>query len=174
VLELWALATWLLLQPAAGSAASCAAIEEDAGRLACYDALFRKNAASERPQTGGQNRPATVDRPAPPPSARGSMESRGPMEEFGLTPAQREARARAERTEPALESIEARIESTSVSASGRQVLKLDNGQTWMQIESSRRQRFQPGDTIRIRAAALGSFLASGPRSGGTARIRRVE
>jgi hypothetical protein len=186
VLEALLLTSVLLSQQNAG-AASCAAIEEDSARLTCYDAYFRGPAVKDLSQTSAQEDRAVspkradevahlpVERQSPPaPATRGVASAPSPQDEFGLTQAQREARARIEHPETVVDSIEARVLSTSVSASGRLVLRLDNGQTWMQVEPSQSQHFRPGDKIKIRTAALGSFLASGPKSRTGVRIRRVE
>jgi hypothetical protein len=61
-----------------------------------------------------------------------------------------------------------------MTATGRLLLTLENGQQWVQVESSSRQRFFEGDSITIRKASLGSFLASGPKSGTGVRVRRID
>lgn len=103
-----------------------------------------------------------------------STPQRAPEEEFGLTPAQLEARAREESRPRELEQIEVRVASVERTASGRALIVLENGQRWLETEASRRQHFRPGDVMKIRKAALGSYLASGPNSGTGIRVRRID
>jgi hypothetical protein len=103
-----------------------------------------------------------------------STPQRAPEEEFGLTPAQLEERAREETKPRELEQIEVRVVSVERTASGRAVIVLENGQRWLETEASRRQHFRPGDLMKIRKAALGSYLASGPHSGTGIRVRRID
>lgn len=66
------------------------------------------------------------------------------------------------------------VQSATMTASSRLLLTLDNGQQWVQVEPSRRQYFFEGETITIKKASLGSFLATGPRSGTGIRVRRLD
>lgn len=69
--------------------------------------------------------------------------------------------------------LDAALVSASV-ANGRLLLRLDNGTTWRQTDAVQLARTpQAGQRIRIRKAALGSFLAN--VDGQVAiRVRRVE
>jgi hypothetical protein len=200
MIKLCLLTTALLVQQGTDPAA-CAAIEADDVRLRCYDAHFRGAAAPE-PQSAAAQPPAAapaptpvpapVAAPAPAPLPRdasvppeqaaaaapvapaASPPQRAPEEEFGLTPAQLEERAREESQPRELEQIEVRVVSVERAASGRALIVLENGQRWLETEASRRQHFRPGDLMKIRKAALGSYLASGPHSGTGIRVRRID
>ncbi len=58
-----------------------------------------------------------------------------------------------------IDSIDSALESASLVGEGRWVFRLADGSVWRQIDSER-VRFQnrPGQPVRIRKAALGSFL----------------
>jgi hypothetical protein len=177
---------------------ACAAVDDDRQRLACYDQLFRpahapsENATADAispPATGPSRadevapagvaaaavsappRPAVANAPAPasqgsaPPAAPAS-----PTEKFGLSAEEIESRRPQVAVE--IESIESRVVSVRGLPRDRFVLTLENGQVWEQTEPTPRQRFYAGDVITIRKAALGSFLASGPRSGERIRVKR--
>jgi hypothetical protein len=83
---------------------------------------------------------------------------------FGLQP-----------TTPAwqLDAIESRIVHIKNLAHGRRQITLKNGQVWKQLESRSRPRLEPGVQVRIRRAALGSFLLSRPDTGGALRVKRI-
>ena len=51
---------------------------------------------------------------------------------------------------------------------------LDNGQTWIQVEPGAIRNVQPGDTVTVQRAALGSFRLIGSRGGLGYRVRREE
>jgi hypothetical protein len=72
----------------------------------------------------------------------------------------------------ALDSIDSTLESASLVGEGRWVFRLADGSVWRQIDSER-VRFQnrPGQPVRVRKAALSSFLLTvdGSRA---VRVRR--
>lgn len=144
------------------AAVDCARIERDVERLGCYDSIFRP--APTQVPAANTAAPVLAAKPAP--------AAAGPEREFGLTAAQRESRNRTSPME--VERIESRIVAVQEQARDRYTLKLENGQTWTQTEPTSRQRFYVGDTISIRKAAMDSFLATGPQSGGKIRVRRLD
>jgi membrane protein implicated in regulation of membrane protease activity len=91
-----------------------------------------------------------------------------------LSEERRERPSRAEKKKSKTEFIEARITAIERISTGQFAFRLDGGQIWIQLESSRHEPFQAGDTVRIRKAALGSYLASLPDSGSAIRVRRYE
>jgi hypothetical protein len=107
--------------------------------------------------------PAPVADPAP----------ASPAEEFGLSAEQRLAK-KTEQEPQEMDSITARVAVVRQLRNDRFALILENDQIWTQVEPTPRQRFYVGDEIRIRRASLGSFLATGPNTGGAIRVRRVE
>jgi hypothetical protein len=127
---------------------SCAAVDDPAGRLACYDAAFK--------------------RPDP------AEEAREVIEEFGLTEAQLQARdpERPSR-DKGPERIEAQVVSIRHRSTGERIITLDNGQVWLQTEVTIRGPLANGDAVVIRRAALGSFQLVTPGQVAL-RVRRIE
>lgn len=145
--------------------AGCAAITEDARRLACYDGIF---------ETPGHADPAQADAAvaaSAPLTTAVPATTASPEDEFGLTAGQLRERSSAE----TLDRIRADVVGLDAAGSGRPVLVLANDQRWRQVEATDRTLFTVGDTVEIRAAAFGSFLASVPGSGRPAvRVRRLD
>ena len=156
----------------AADASRCAAIPDDARRLACYDALFRDADRPAPPVMAGE--PAAPAKPtvaaaAAPAAAAAAAD---PDRDFGLSGHQR-----AERSGPGGEpdEIQAVVVELLESRVGKPTYVLDNGHRWRQTDATSRPKFKVGQTVVIRKASLGSFLASSPDSGGApVRIRRVD
>jgi hypothetical protein len=159
---------------------ACRNIDDAAARLACYDVqVGRLPAPPPSPPAAGEKSlglpaAAATSAVAVPVAAPAATAPDSPQADFGLTAEQRNARAsRVEDSKP-LDRITARVRAVQTTASGRLLLTLDNDQRWLEVEPSSRQHFFEGDPITIRKASLGSYLASGPRSGTGVRIRRVD
>lgn len=170
-------AVGLLAAQEATAAPACASIGDDRERLACYDALFGSPLpAVSRPAEPGlsphtavtKHDPVVAPVPPPEPAAPAAAATEG---DFGLTPAQRERQMKEVATP--VDRIRSRVIVVRNLAWGRFQLDLENGQRWQQVESTPRQQFFVGDEITIRAAALNSYLATGPNTGGAIRVRRV-
>jgi len=183
-------AAGLLAQPNIEAVLACMKIDDDGARLACYDVQLGRAPGAVR--TDGPRAPggpaaaaavveagtapaaATAAAAVAAPTAQASAAPARPEDDFGLTAERRDARAaetgRVEKTD----HITAIVRTAKMTASGRLLVTLDNGQQWVQVEPSRRQYFFEGDPITIKKAAFGSFLASGPKSGTGIRIRRLD
>lgn len=123
---------------------ACLPLADDQQRLACYDRLAERQAP-------------TVTTPEA---------------LFGLEPAAKtELLQRQHGGEPA-EAIEQTV-STVSNWNGKLRLGLANGQEWAQTDSTPLQ-LKPGDVVRIRRAALGSYLLSRKSGGRGIRVRRVD
>lgn len=59
-------------------------------------------------------------------------------------------------------------------AEGKAVITLDNGQVWTQIDDARSNRLEQGGVVRVRRAALGSFMMSVEAGGPALRVRRTQ
>jgi Tfp pilus assembly major pilin PilA len=157
-----------------GDPAACARIEPDAARLACYDSFYRSATApslatapaATTPVAG--TAPATAGATAVPAAAAATAD---PLAEFGLT--EKQKLEKQPDAPPKPQEIEGVVREVKKIAIDRWAIYLENGQVWTQAESTTRQPFKAGDSIRIREAALNSYLATGPKSGGTVRVRRV-
>jgi len=145
------------------SAAACAAIASDDARLDCYDGLFRTTAAvaesfglseAQKVQMAQKEAPATIrTEAAPVPS-----------------PA---APTAAPKAPPTVDRIDSVVDEVSERRNEGTRVTLENGQVWVQTDTSVRLRVQPGDAVTIRAAALGSFtLKVGGRP--PVRVRRIK
>jgi hypothetical protein len=169
------LASFALLSPAAQGAEAaavpgCAQIAADAERLACYDLLFGSPARTGQaePSFNGQAvsslavaAPTTASAVAP------SVEDE--RRQFGLSEADKR---RNENLPAAPDSISVTIESVSRRPTGEQIFRTQEGQTWVEVEPSSRLRVQPGETVTIRKAALGSYvLVTSSRVG--AKVKRL-
>lgn len=174
-------AAGLLAQPNIEAVLACMKIDDDDARLACYDVqLGRAPSAAQAngPRAPGGSAAATAvveTGTAPVAVAATAVAAPArPEDDFGLTAEQRDARATEAESVDKTDHITAIVKTAKMTASGRLLVTLDNGQQWVQVEPSSRQYFFEGDTITIRKASLGSFLASGPRSGTGIRIKRLD
>jgi hypothetical protein len=113
-------------------------------------------------ESDGQRRLACYDRLAvrgkPPPAVSDFGVRNGPLE------------ARRDAAEPS--EISAAVIRIDQRASGVLVFALDNGQTWMQAEAGGYFPLKVGDTVRIRSAALGSYMLLAPSHRFT-RVTRI-
>jgi hypothetical protein len=146
---------------ALAAAYRCAEITEDGARLACYDqAVGRLRQAESQGQIVAVDRAqaATIERDAfgfNLPSLASLIPSFG-----GGDGVQNE-----------IENVEMTVERVVERANGRHSFVMSNGQTWAQIEPQSARNVRPGDVIRVRRAALGSFMLS-PTHGAAHRVRR--
>ena len=145
------------------AARRCAAIAGNAERLACYDAVFGPPAA-ERPDATVQATSQVAEAAEPDGAA---------LRDFGLSEAdkRRESAKREGTGQP--ESITATVQSIGRRPTGEQVVTTTDGQVWVEVEAYSRARPQPGETVVIRKAALGSFTLVTSKGIGT-KVRRVK
>lgn len=128
----------------------CRKIADDRERLACYDAL-----AGNTPED--QDPPATV-----------SAESL-----FGRDAAQTSAVLQQQTGIAPPQILDAEISSVETRADGKLRFGLQNGQRWEQIDG-RPLDLAPGDRVRIRKGAFGSYLLYRQAGGRSIRVRRVD
>lgn len=192
----WANAAWAADQHEP-SLAQCAAIAEDAERLACFDRAVRppapvveepaedaSHAAEPEPAAPtvesapslisrevGQDR--TEERQAPPAEA----EKRGFFRRVFRDRGQREASAEAPSSTP--EDV---AEAPGVAAQVVRVVKLmrgnfqvvlDNGETWRENEYQPGTSYEVGDAVRIRERFMGMHDLTNQRTGQVVRVNRV-
>lgn len=137
--------------------AACRAISDDRGRLACYDALADA-LADAAPSPG-----ATAPRLATPTAT----------DLFGLDSSSAVAGLGAAAGINPLDELVATVTGVARAADGRLSVDLDNGQSWVQVDT-RRATLSTGVEVRIRRAAFGSYLLSptGDRRSAL-RVRRI-
>jgi len=191
----WALLTlvgWMSGAHAAGgnSPQQCAALGDDAERLACYDRIFRAPAAPEpaaaavastaagttattavapATKTGVATDATAAVAPAVAPAASPASSP----DDFGLTEAAKRAREPEETREKPLESISGTVAKVARRPAGELVVTLENGQVWTQLQVDPRARVAAGDSVTIKRAALGSYLLVTANRYAT-RVRRVK
>lgn len=183
------IATWIVVGLAVSlpqtDVDKCLRLADDQARLACYDRLFDRASLHATPGsvTANSARGATVP-PAPAAVAPAAVAAAGATEEpvgpsasaegtppaetsFGLTSRQR--------PDGKIDAINGTIVEVEPSPAGRPVLVLDNGQRWRQVDSTTLPAFSAGESVTIRRAAFGSYLATVPDSGRAAvRVRRQD
>lgn len=139
---------------------ACAPIAEESQRLACYDAAVGR---LQQAETDG--RVVTVDR-----EQVATLE----RESFGFTLPSIGNLLRRNQPETAeLDRVEMQVERVLRRGDGTHSFVMTNGQTWTQVEAAPARNVEPGDSIAIRRAALGSFMLS-PEHGRGHRVRRTE
>lgn len=71
-----------------------------------------------------------------------------------------------------IDRLESLVSKIRISASGKAIITLDNGQVWTQVDSSR-LRLSGYDRVVIRKASLGSFMLTKVGSKTTMRVKRI-
>lgn len=163
----------------------CAAVADDLGRLACYDAEYgrpepespvvpevKSLAPAAPPATVAAGAPAEAVVAAGSTGAAGAGVAAASAEaDFGLSKwTKRNLDPEAAKAAP--QRITARIRHVERQRDGRFVVTLDNDQVWLQTETMSRARVAVDDDITIREASLGSFLLVTASEVAT-RVRRV-
>jgi hypothetical protein len=132
---------------------ACVKTADDAQRLRCFD------------------REAAVLLGAPPPPSPVKLT---PEQKLGLPRAKVEAIEAPPEAPAQITNFTAAIKSVTVESLGRQVFTLDNGQVWREDQTGQYFQARPGESVRIRKGALGSFfLDSQTNSHLSIRVTRV-
>lgn len=129
---------------------ACRSIASDRARLACYDAL-----ADSTPPPGDALAAISGESLFGRDAARTSTAL---QEQTGIKPPQ---------------MLDTEITSVETRADGKLLFTLQNGQRWEQIDG-RPLPLAPGDSIRIRKAAFGSWLLYKQSGGRSIRVRRTD
>ncbi len=154
----------LIAVPLAAHAAEashrCAEQNDDAQRLACYDAAFGKPRA-------------TVSRPVVPAPAPSQTAAVRPAE-VPVAPATiQKPEPRKDEAAPRATRVDSKIASLRRLRDNRYELTLANGEVWAQLEPDPRAEMAVGDAITIRPALMGSFMLE-TASGLRIRVKRVK
>jgi hypothetical protein len=168
----------LALAPVPGLAAEespdamqdCRAETDNARRLSCYDRVIDARSEHAAPKAAA---PAAVVRPAAPVAATPVAATPvTPQEKFGYSDVRDREEREAEAKDPErLEELIAVVSEVTKRPNGTHVITLDNGQVWVERNLDPFFRVKAGETVRIRPAALGSFLLSTPSNHST-RVSR--
>jgi hypothetical protein len=136
----------------------CAAMDDDAARLACYD-------SHNPPHKNIARAPASTN----PPAAAAPIPKSG--SDFGL--AEKRQRTYADAPKAGPDELTAHVASVSRKLTGELLLKLDNGQSWVQAQRKSGVFIKAGERVTIARGTFGSYLLSSD-SGATMRVRRQE
>ncbi len=138
---------------------ACRTVQGDSERLACYD-----QAVAALEQARSQNQLVVMDR---------QQIRRARRSIFGLTLPDLDIFGGGDEADEEVSVLETTIRSVSRNGLGKWSFVLEDGARWIQLDSRELPRDpDPGDSIRIRRALMGSFLAN--VDGQTAiRVRRV-
>ena len=158
---LWSHASFSASQPnLVEKATACAALTEDARRLACYDATFAARPAPAEAATSPPSSTPSAAAAAAQASTAAS-DQRSATERFGFRgEIAREEVDRQEASTPKVDMLQARITAIEWLPRGEFVLTLDNGQVWRQKTTESIGALRPGDQVTIKAGKLGSFRLS--------------
>ena len=158
---------------AAGDPKSCASINDDAARLACYDAAVGR---SPRPATAAPAAATSVPaKPVQRAAPVAAAAAKDPVADFGLSESAKVARDPVKSAEAAKapQSVTAKVISVRFRKFGEFVVTLDNGQVWEQTEPMPSAIVKVGDEITVKKALFGSFtLVTAGRIG--TKVRRID
>jgi len=157
---------------------ACAAEADEGRRLACFDALSASLRGDARPAVAGTASPAATSGSSP----ATTVVPTAPAEAAAAAPAAQSVSASAEdrfglrlKEQKAGELTELSATATAIKAKprGELIITLDNGQVWGEIAPGSKIKVNAGDTVKIEAGTLGSFILLAPngRSSKVARIR---
>jgi hypothetical protein len=163
---------WLSPALAAGTTANasfmaCAGEQDDARRLACFDAVVTQARAQPRPP---------VESAAPAPAATAATAAAvvplSKEERFGLRGDLKQEKAKKAPELAELKELRATVTKVAAKPHGELILTLDNGQVWYEIQTSTGIRVKTGDQVTIRSGALGSYSVVAP-NGRSSKVTRV-
>jgi hypothetical protein len=142
---------------------ACAAITQEAERLACYD-----NAVGRLRQAQTSGDLVAVDR---------TRVEEIERDAFGFSlpsiPRLFGGRER-DSSEPNVAEVAMEVARVSRRPDGSGVFTMTNGQVWTQIDGGNNRRVREGGAVTVRRAALGSFLMSVEAGGPAIRVRRSQ
>jgi hypothetical protein len=157
-----ALSTLLPLPALAASTApleACTKITDNGARLTCLDrevaALLAREHAATAAAAAVPVSPAVSGAAAPAPGPQLTEEQK-----MGLTPGRIQQIERPASAPPPLQTLTVPISAISVDGNGHQVITLENGQVWRQVELDTRFSVHVGDSITVSRGASGSYFMS--------------
>lgn len=163
-----------LVAAAAQDLQSCTTIDDATARLACYDRVAGRGTT---PIAASAAAPAPAPVAASAPTAAAATASAAAAakaeQDFGLTPAAKQAREPEATREAQPEAIERRIAAVARDGQDRFVVTLDDGQVWAQNEAKSGVYPRSGESVTISRAALGGYVLRSARFG-SIRVRRLK
>jgi hypothetical protein len=166
-----------------GAATACAALTNDAARLACYDAAFAVNEPQGVAPRGTLQSASALGASTPPLGADRAPpegQSRAGVPQPSVDPAEAQFGDNGQLHRNLKSSaglprqLTSRVRRAMALAEGRYRLSLENGQVWQTIEADWATEFKTGDTVTISRLVLGGYdIASGPHGRGV-RAKRTQ
>lgn len=144
---------------------ACAALQNDAERLRCYDRAMQSSrlaAATAVPAAPAPEPVAHEPKNATAPES--AAESAAAPSRFGLDDEQG--------AEEEVDRIDAALADIDVQHHGERIFSLDNGQVWRETAPTPRLRVEVGDAVSIRSGLFGSYRLFGSGSIST-RVERI-
>lgn len=132
----------------------CRSVTDAAARLQCYDATVAKVDAAE------QAKELVIVDHAEVKKARRGLFGLSLPDLGGLFGGGDDDKEEGVSALGGLEEISSTIKSASLSNYGRWTFTIEDGATWVQTEGRPIRTIKPGQPVRIRKAALGSFFAN--------------
>jgi hypothetical protein len=172
---------------------ACAAEADDERRLTCFDALAaglrdRRPPAATAPvspsATAAPVSPAAATFPVSPtvasaapvaPTAAAAAAAVAQPSQAGTPSPEDRFGLRVDRKEQKKDDLtELSATATAISAKprGELVITLDNGQVWGEIAPGSKIKVKPGDSVKIEAGTLGSFILIAP-NGRSSKVTRI-
>jgi len=148
---------------------TCAAIQTQAERLACYDKLAGRGAtpqpAAATPQPGPPSAPAAAPDSVPTPAAASTSPAPGTPEAFGLYKAEHPAAPKSP-----VETVTGKVVDLKYDPYGRETISLEGGAVWQLAGSD--ALLAKGDEVTIKRATMGSYLMT-TSAGREHRVKRL-
>ncbi len=153
----------------------CAAVEDDAQRLECFDNEVSRHQQivilEEKPEIP-QAKSTELQSPASSPDVPIAVPAKTTIDNFGMNP--KLASQSANGDIPAeITEITAMVTEVYERPYGEYVVTLDNGQVWTEKEHKAGLRIKEGDTLIIRKGRFGGYrlIGGGNRSSQVVRVK---
>jgi hypothetical protein len=163
---------------------ACAAEADEERRLACFDALAAGLRDPRPPAAAAPGSSTAATFPVSPsaasaapvaPSAAAAAAAVAQPSQAGTPSPEDRFGLRVDRKEQKkddLTELSARATAISPKPRGELVITLDNGQVWGEIAPGSKIKVKPGDSVKIEAGTLGSFILIAP-NGRSSKVTRI-
>ena len=147
----------------------CREINSAVVRLDCYDqAVDAQQSVADEP-AAEMVAPVAAAKSTAAPEASTQM---SPEALFGKNVVEVQKTVQAATGTKDIDRLESLVSKIRISASGKAIITLDNGQVWTQVDSSR-LRLSGYDRVVIRKASLGSYMLTKVGSKTSMRVKRI-
>ena len=152
----------------------CREISSAVARLDCYDRAVdaQQRLADEPPAEVVAPVAAAKSSAAPSAASPQASAEMSPEALFGKNVVEVQKTVQEATGTEDIDRLESLVSKIRISASGKAIITLDNGQVWAQVDSSR-LRLSGYDRVVIRKASLGSFMLTKVGSKTSMRVKRI-